>query len=135
MLYFAGCLPMSFVNRQFQWCKLLTWNREGVDESCFRVSSIPLGSNDAWETEDLLLQQREQSYLFYCSLRCQHSHVRNTTDKRAYTMAVVHPHLNGNPRICISSLWLTLKKKTKNRVFKSDISEAAPKIFYVFIYE
>lgn len=68
MLYFAGCLPMSFVNRQFQWCELLTWNKEGVGESCFQVSSVALGSDDVWETEDLLLQQLEQSYLFHCGL-------------------------------------------------------------------
>lgn len=104
MLYFAGCLPMSFVNQQFQRCKLLTWNREGVDESCFQVSLIPLGSNDVWETEDLVLQQLEQSDLFYCGLRCQRSHVQNTANKRACTTAVMHHHFRGNPRIWASSL-------------------------------
>lgn len=103
MLYFACCPPMSFVNRQFQWCKLLTWNREGVDESCFQVSSTPVGSNDVWKTEDLLLQQLERSWLFYCGLRCQHSHVHYARDKRAYTTADVHSHFSGNSRICFVS--------------------------------
>jgi len=114
MLYFAGCLPTSFVNRQFQWCKLLTWNREGVDESCFLASSIPLGSNDVWETEDLLLQQLEQSYLYFTvvyNVSAEHqNNVQNTADKRACTTAVVHHHFSGNPRIRVSFLGSDLQK-------------------------
>lgn len=101
---------MSFVNRQFQRCKLLTWNRKGVDESCFQVSPIPLGSNDVWETEDLLLQQLQQSFLFYCGLQCQRSHVQSTADKRACTTAVVYHHFSRNSRIWVSALVPDLQK-------------------------
>lgn len=99
VLYFACCLPMSFVNSSGASSSL------GIERVLIKAAfkSDPFGSNDVWETEDLLLQQLEQSWLFYCGLRCQHSHVHYARDKRAYTTAAVHSHLSGNSRICLVS--------------------------------
>lgn len=76
-------------------------------KAAFKSVQFPLVSNEIWETEDLLLRQTEQSYLFYCGLRCQCSHVQNSTNK---TTAAVHTHFNKNTKTCVSSLHVTFKK-------------------------